>query len=346
MNRWKLHSNALNHIYYFEDLKTSKKDSNIFNFASDYHNGYALVRKNANGKYQFRDLEGNLSQTFDKAYEYVNGFARVYLSENPVIGQQAGWRIRDLDGNLSEPFEMIYDYSDGYCVVMNSDKLFMYRDKLGNLSEKFIAASTYKEGFALVTPLNSKYKQFRDKDGKLSVKFQNAKPYKEGFAVIKKKSDIGFRYRDKFGNLSEDAYFEANSYENGFAVVRRTKSSNLEYRDLLGNLSFEQSKIGIEIYEYINGRKSVFELSLDCFGNDKFLKKIMEYEQLLLEQTLSYCESEHEINELYDLVEYTGEYIKDKVVEYYKNNERNNIYVEKRKVVNKSEVEDAIQKMF
>lgn len=143
----------VNEEYYLKEDGT--KD--YFMIATEYgENDWALVKKDMFTDFQFRDLEGNLSETFFSADPYKYGISLVMKDRN-------------------------------------SEK--QYRDGKGNLSESFFVARPYSIKYKQSVPLAIVQKtkggdlQFRDVKGNLSEPFRFIRPYFYGYKVIKNLGD-------------------------------------------------------------------------------------------------------------------------------------------------------------
>jgi len=320
---WELKKDKKGKFYF----KNGKIKSEEFEYAEKYNDGFAVVQKEKNGPYYYRDEFGNLVQKSYMLKSYKNGFGQVKATES------SDWQFRDVKGLLSEPFAYIDDYYQGYAIVKKSytDK-YRFRDTSGKLSDdSYDRASYYRNGYSVVENSRTNLFRFRDLNGNLSEEFAFASAYFDGLALVKVVGEDNYRFRDVEGKISEDSYAEASSYgygepENyeGFAVVKEHLAALSQYRDLLGNVTDDISSIGKEFLDYYRNNKTVFELSLECFLDEKFLKEIMNREQNLLMQASEHCQTEEDFKELSELADYTAEYIKDMTYEAYKKQEEGN----------------------
>lgn len=143
------------------------------------------------GEARYLDLNGSLSERFSVAIEYGNNdWAMV---QKDIFSD---YNYRYIDGTLSEPYFTAEPYKHGWGLVRKTEKSGkQFRDNDGNLSEEFYNARHYMikykqtEPFAIVRKEKTSPEQFRDKDGKLSEPFLVIRPYFYGFKVIKKAGD-------------------------------------------------------------------------------------------------------------------------------------------------------------
>lgn len=186
--------------FQFRDLNGNL--SKEFYRAWSYNDGLALVRKTRYSHYQFRDCSGNFSEEFNMANSYSQGLAGVQKYPN------GSYCFRDLKGNLSEEYFRVWSYNDGYAIVKKTaNGNYQYRDLQGNLSEEFFDANNYHEGFAVVRATDDGPYRYRDTTGRYSEEFDWALGYKNGFAIVKKYGGCSpFQLRDKNGNLSDKKF--------------------------------------------------------------------------------------------------------------------------------------------
>lgn len=136
--------------------------------------------------------DGTLSESFAVAIEY--GDSDWALVRKDIFSSD--YQYRYVDGTLSETFYSADPYKYGVALVRkNSDSPKQFRDNEGNLSEPFYNARPYsikyKETvpFAIVQKEKGGDMQFRDINGNLSESFRFIRPYFYGYKVIKNKGD-------------------------------------------------------------------------------------------------------------------------------------------------------------
>lgn len=125
--------------------KNKEKDNvNSFRTRGEEHDGFRLIGTD-DGDRCFEDNMGNLSEMFYYAWDYSDGYAVVKKS----VG--GGYQFRDTDGNLSEEYVIASPYSCGYALVKKRlfDCFFQFRDTDGNLSEEYAIAWPYDKGLEL-----------------------------------------------------------------------------------------------------------------------------------------------------------------------------------------------------
>lgn len=79
---------------YFQFINEDNKRNGQFFFANEYKNGNALVKCMGEKYFRYRDLDGILSEEFEQAGDYNQGFAMV-LVDNKL-------KYRDIAGNLTD----------------------------------------------------------------------------------------------------------------------------------------------------------------------------------------------------------------------------------------------------
>ncbi len=114
--------------YRFIDLNGVMSDE--FNDASRYSEGFAPVQINKDGDYFYRDIFGDLSRSgYFCAFSYCEGYGVVKLY------QTGKFYFVDVDGNLSQDcYDYVSFYNEGFVRVQNKLSIF-YRDLLGNVSK-------------------------------------------------------------------------------------------------------------------------------------------------------------------------------------------------------------------
>jgi hypothetical protein len=92
-------------------LDSGKRPTEVFDWAGDFHEGYAAVE--LNGRWNFINTEGKVltQQWFDDAWDFYNGFARVELNNK--------YNFIDKEGKIlcDQWFDYVYDFYDGYARV-------------------------------------------------------------------------------------------------------------------------------------------------------------------------------------------------------------------------------------
>ena len=193
--------------------------------------------------YFYKDRNGDLSESFYRAWPYNNGWSRVQKSFYDY-----GIQYRDTKGNLSRPFYSGTDYSNGFtvvCVEQLTDwygnarnKKYCIRDIEGNLSTKWFE-SEYEALKEIELGNAKKYCKERILDTK--VNDEQLKSYyfvdkedKYGFKKVQKYVGGDFQFVDKYGNLSEPYYKSDGS------IIKKYWNSGYQVRDCEnGNLSQE-----------------------------------------------------------------------------------------------------------
>jgi len=153
--------------------------SEEFAVAMEYGDSdWALVRKDIFASdYQFRYIDGTLSETFYSADPYKFGLARVRKdNEGPV-------QFRDNDGNLSEPFYNARYYTVKYkeatpLAIVRKEKgsPVQFRDVEGNLSEPFIVIRPYFYGYKVIKNIGDKLEYIALEDILESIKRNTKTP--------------------------------------------------------------------------------------------------------------------------------------------------------------------------
>ena len=175
-------------------------------YAQSFSEGYAVIQVKGEDGYRYLDTKGNLSQEFEDANSYSNGYAMCALDTD-----EEGYRFRDLDGELSEEFYNASDYIDGFaCVKLECGDDWCYRDERGQLSEFYNDVECYEDGFGEVIINNQKF--YRDMVGN----------------VTKEQTDSGkVFYKFWKGEISvediPEVYYEDVKFFKGVISVNATK---------------------------------------------------------------------------------------------------------------------------
>jgi hypothetical protein len=108
----------------------------------------------------YRDLEGNLSEAFYNAEDYIE--------DRAIVEQYGSKYIRYADGRLSKGFEEINICKDGYDLVKDCIDRYFIMDKDEKLSEPYNFATKSKKGLSLVQKVENGSFFVRDnKNGQL-----------------------------------------------------------------------------------------------------------------------------------------------------------------------------------
>ena len=130
--------------------------SEYFYAVSAYRQDNLLVTVGEEGPYMYLDKNGKYSEQFDYAKSYdKHGVALVQRKDNPFM------QYRDIDGNLSEEFEAATHYQDGFARVKTRTGKTFYRDMLGRLSTRPTqSGDAFKEfvfGYIQIDEIPSKF---------------------------------------------------------------------------------------------------------------------------------------------------------------------------------------------
>lgn len=121
-NDWALVKKDIFSDYQFRDLEGNLSET--FFHADPYKYGISLVMKERGGDRQYRDGKGNLSEIFFNARPYLTQYKQPVPLAIVQKVKGGDLQFRDIEGNLSEPFRFIRPYFYGYKVVKNAgDKL-------------------------------------------------------------------------------------------------------------------------------------------------------------------------------------------------------------------------------
>lgn len=156
---------------------------------------YWKVKEEKGQGYWYEDNIGNVSEKFEFADSYYEGFAVVKLSNGKFA-------YRDVNGLLSKEYACAYPYSYGFGLVKLDNGKFAYRDASGDISEEYKDAGVYINGIARVKLVNGKC-AIRDTNGKLTNGYKYVSPCSNGFNQVGT-DDEKFVYRDPNGIILEN----------------------------------------------------------------------------------------------------------------------------------------------
>lgn len=271
------------------------------------------------GKHYFFNDQGKVSDYFcDVGYSGSLDYEVVKKTPDDF------WQIMDKDFNLSEQFYKVVCISEskdnkGLAVVRkNQDSGKQILNVDGTMSEEFydVLERGYHDGYNIVKKTKDSGFQYIDSDFNLSEEFYKAGHYYYGMAAVRKTPYSYWHFRDTQGNISESFYEVERYREGGFAKVKPLKGK-AKWRDLLGNLSDKQTQLGKDYFKYINRKITVYDLCDECFGNDDFLQRILAQEQFDLEYYCSLCQTQEDLNRLYESASEISDYVKGKAYEEY-----------------------------
>ena len=186
----------------------------IYNYASDFSEGLALVR--LNGKFGIVDKTGReiIPPKYDEVRYFSEGLAKVKLNDKYGFVDKTGKVVIPLK------YEDAGSFSEGLALVRLNGK-YGFVDKTGKevIPLKYEYAYSFSEGLALVK-LNDKY-GFVDKTGKevIPLKYKYANCFSEGLAGVK--SFLFWGFIDKSGNVIVESKYDWVSpfFSEGLAIV-------------------------------------------------------------------------------------------------------------------------------
>ena len=271
--------------YYFMDAN-GKLSKDWYEYAGEYNCGYSLV-EDKDGNKRYRDLQGNLSEAFDLAYEFINGYGVVVQNGKQYL----------FDGARSaQGFAQISNISEGYAAVKNfledgtAEKEWRYLNiKPGcwQLSEdSFQEAYPVVNGFSKVVCAGDSHQLRirRAEDGMLSEVIEGADKFKADEEFTRVNVDGSQCYLDKDLKLwKDDKYLKAGEYQNGFAQVYFHENV-IRFRDMLGRHSDNKTKSGEDFYKYYNGGISINKLSALHFIDKRFCDGVLRIERRRIEE--------------------------------------------------------------
>ena len=117
----KVHNNSVEPVagekIYFWDMNSGKK-SDVFDFASDFHEGLAFVglRKKGFG-YINTDFEFVIEPVYEDVSPFENGIAKVYRDGKEGFINRSGEFLFDPQLLTDRKYSEIGDYTDGLCMV-------------------------------------------------------------------------------------------------------------------------------------------------------------------------------------------------------------------------------------
>lgn len=187
----------------------------------EYHNGVALYQDKESGKWGFVDANGKKLGTYEQAWQFNDGAARVRSGVySDSINQQ--YNYIDIGGKkiLPEDVDTAFDFSDGVALIGSKGK-YNFIDLSGEkiFPEDFDYASQFVDGLAVVAR-GGKY-NFIDLRGNnlLADGVDFAWGFKDGFAKVEK----GGKYNlvDMRGNILLDEYATSvEDFSDGLAKVQ------------------------------------------------------------------------------------------------------------------------------
>ncbi len=178
--------------YYVDD---NGKKSEKFYKATEYENGIAVVQKVKDGKYQMRDLDGNLvgKEYFKVIPHWTIGQDDrfMYLQEK----ENGKWVAMSRDGHFSPEYATMAPCSKGFCrVQLEQDGPYYFIDfsdsEWHQSKDSYFSATDFDiGGKSLVKKDKGGPYYFRDIDGSLSIPFERGAPFVysgpyPGFAII------------------------------------------------------------------------------------------------------------------------------------------------------------------
>jgi serine/threonine protein kinase len=211
----------------FNQTKIQISESEKYDLASPYEDGYALVK--ANSKYGYINKSKNLITQIK--YE----FAELFVEDLGRARLKRKYGFIDKSGN--EVIQFKYDFAEHFMngfAVIEKNKKWGFIDKLGNeiTQIKYDLARNFGDGLAEVK-LNGKW-GYINKYGKqvTPIKYEIASRCIEGLACVKYEGKWG--YINSLGNIVIPLRFnEASAFRDGVAEVR--EYGRLIKIDRLGN---------------------------------------------------------------------------------------------------------------
>lgn len=153
----------------------------------------------------FEDEKGNKSETFQRAYNYINGWALVQLHNN-------FYAFRDINGNISESYQDAWGYNDGFACVQLDDGSLAYRDILGNVSTKKtrLGEEIYKYYNGEISAFDLSDEVFKDSKALSFVIKHTKEMAKEALEFVSTQGELDAT-KDYFGSLID--YTKDKAYD-------------------------------------------------------------------------------------------------------------------------------------
>ncbi|MCS6989210.1 MAG: WG repeat-containing protein [Chloroherpetonaceae bacterium] len=224
----------------FIDSKGNFLSDENFNFIeiSRFSEGFSLVRKAENYKWNYIDKHGRMLSKIDfsRGSHFSQGFAAVKIKDGE-------WNFIDKNGNflLKETVTHASSFSCGYARIKSKNKLWNYVNANGEFlfrdDERITEAEDFRSDVCLVKMDNGCWKFFDVNKNEIScgLDILSAKNFINDFAIIETKK--GFNYLKKDGKvLCPDIWFsQCSNFSGDFAVVR-TKNGSYNYVSIGGQL--------------------------------------------------------------------------------------------------------------
>lgn len=229
--------------------KNKEKDNvNSFRTRGEEHDGFRLIGTD-DGDRCFEDNMGNLSEMFYYAWDYSDGYAVVKKS----VG--GGYQFRDTDGNLSEEYAIAWPYDKGLelAAVKKVNDGVRLRNTLGELSEK--SFTTMQEAFDYATATITAGKDDIVFSSQLSIDENTDFYELSGKEILDHLDDIREYIEDKYetgiynSTSEEEIAYIADRYESLAEYIKMKAYEEHERQELAkeNKQALEQAKI-----DYLN----------------------------------------------------------------------------------------------
>lgn len=213
---------------------------------------------NDDEKFGYCDLSGNeiLPCVYDRAYGFVDGWARVRIGEKYYYIDRSGQKI------FGDGFTFAYDFFDGVALVYN-DGAYYYITKTGMPldGKKYRYAQDFNEGIAWVYENGRGYACINDRGFRISGYYQDVRDFYEGYSAVKENGHWGLI--NKKGQLVLDCAYD-NIYQysskDGAALTLDGKHGFFYYDGReTRQCIYDSYIIGDELYGYVNGNLVICE---------------------------------------------------------------------------------------
>ncbi len=195
---------------------------------------------------------------------------------------------------------------------------YYYENESGEKIDYFGVAYPFKNGKALVLKMDEILYRFLNENGKLGEQTYTVGTLSERLLVLREwhRGRVGkaFVYNTQTGELSSGYDNIYTMFPNGLGFAENV-NKGYQFFDENGkfdeDLESIQSDVACNFMDYLQDDKTVFDLKLECFGDERMLKEIQSREMGMIAQAYEHCDTEKEKLELKRLSETIGQYIKD-----------------------------------
>ena len=198
-------------------LRNGKDANDMFDSVGEEQDGIRPVELMSKCNYLTKDYRFLMPQWVDYAYDFHNGFARVWVKGK-------GYNFINTKGEIISNtwFDYADDFSEGFAVVNVDGKGANYINTKGEIISKtwFDDAYDFHDGFARVWVKGKRYNFINTKGEIISQTwFYEASNFREGFAMVNV-DEKGWNFINANGEFLSRTWFdEVSDFHNGCARV-------------------------------------------------------------------------------------------------------------------------------